>query len=379
MPEEIKNITATESIQETADKGQEPAAQDAAAKTPKKTRGRSSRSAKSAGEKTTVRSREEVLREERQKAAERNRSYLEHQDFLVKWDALQSAMRNETILNGEIASISHLTRGEDTIVVAEIILENMFKAVIPFDEIYRDSPMDSSTEFNANTLERGGKAYRQYQMLRKLIGLNVPFLITYMDNEDHQILGSRKKAIAIIEEANYGGKKPVIEVGSTVNAEIISTGRHAVFLNVGGIDIKVNAPRLSFKYLPNCEYAYSVGQRIQVDVTNIIVKDDKRYVEVDARPVECRSAKMRRNIISFGANAHAVVSSVRRNPQNNRIYLTGWLPSFQMPIFANYLPTSALYTTVHPGDTILVTIRDMVDNGMVVCACRGIVSSGPRL
>ena len=42
MPDEIKNIAATESVQEAADKVQAPAATEAAPQTPKRTRGRSS-------------------------------------------------------------------------------------------------------------------------------------------------------------------------------------------------------------------------------------------------------------------------------------------------------------------------------------------------
>ena len=138
-------------------------------------------------------------------------------------------------------------------------------------------------------------------MAAKLYSLNVPMVITTIQVDEstdaeagvpaYVVVASRKAALDIIEETNYGdrpdGDGPRIQEGDFVRAQITSVARDSIAVVVGGVDTRVPLHALTFEYLVDARTKYKVGQEIMVQVEQIIKeKDGHHIVEVNCKQPE---------------------------------------------------------------------------------------------
>ena len=329
----------------------------------------------------TLSDRAKVLADARARESERLARQNSNSRILGDWMSLRTSMRRSEILRGRIASIqtnSLPNSDERSSVFATIIFDDVLSIKIPFEEIYRDYPIDMRT---VSLETREGKrdfARRQMSMAEKLHDLEIPFVITTMAVEgqavnDGIIIGSRRKALEILERINYEPDKNgrvSVNVGDTVQAQVISVSEHSVQVNISGVDTTIQANRLSFRYIPSgneIKQYYYGGQTLPVVVKEIKVREDgKHTIVASALEAELESAKlMQGKLAREGDRATGVITRIvesKKNPGQITIFL--FLNAFSFPAYATSYPPTMLGKRPNIGDTVRVQIESFKDNGL---------------
>lgn len=274
--------------------------------------------------------RADVLREARQRRMARSESVRAYQEFLIGLSSLKVAARNHSIVNGLVSHIEQRNDVDSKIPSVMIIalVEGRYQVSIPFDEFYQENPIDMATVNMETKAGREEYVNRCATMAAKLYSLNVPMVITTIQVDEstdaeagvpaYVIVASRKAALDIIEEANYGdrpdGDGPRIQEGDFVRAQITTVSRDGIAVVVGGVDTRVHLHALTFEYLVDARTKYKVGQEIMVQVEKIIKeKDGHHVVEVNCKNPELERAKQMRNALPIDSIVFGVVSSVTAN------------------------------------------------------------------
>ena len=317
--------------------------------------------------------RSEYVRERLAANKDREKRRQEREIFLTGWGALETAMRNSKILSAMITGVE--TKRETGQVLMTMIIEGRYKAVIPFREFYRDYPIDE------NTIEprgRNSRVNRERRFAKKQKGQTVPFVVTNMDLNrddftDHAIICSRKKALAILEKINYEPQRDGhtnIEEDEIYESTIISIGDHGLWVNLAGIDCHMELRDITFRYVYDLERIYTPGSKLRVKVEKITRDDDgNHYVQLNAKAAELESAKEKEYLLAIGTETDMVITAV--NFKKTILFL-GWLPYYEMPAIASYVPAEALEDRTLSGYTARVQVVRFGENGMVICICTGL-------
>ena len=338
-------------------------------------------------------SRNEALAAMRQREEAREERRTDREQFFAGWSALNTAMKTRRIVNGTVAGVEEINLAgterekESRTVALAVIIGGIYKVIIPFDEIYRDDPIDRSTVNLETNAGRDSLVARQKQMAEKLFGISIPFLITFMaknDNAqyaqdgDYSIGGSRKQAIEIIEKANYEprrGADAIITEGSYTGAYITAIGHFSVSVNVGGIDTQIPLRNLTFRYVNELQTAglYKVGDTINVCVSSVKKRADGAHViVVNAKGAELEAAKKNKGILPIGTRVIGVLTSVRPSrTYPNRIVMTAYLSGYAIPALVRAMPPDAIGHLPQSGDEVRLTIEGFNDAGFALATCRG--------
>lgn len=140
----------------------------------------------------------------------------------------------------------------------------------------------------------------QYQL-----DAEVCFVITYADRKEapaeiqeltgykyeHQILGSRKKAMEVLRDYYFYQRKDknypaTAKVGDVVNAHVISVRDNMVVVECLGIETRLDEFELSNEVVNNCNDYAKAGDILPVTITKIHLNDEPNkipYVKVTAR------------------------------------------------------------------------------------------------
>ncbi len=228
-------------------------------------------------------------------------------------------------------------------------------------------------------------------MAAKLYSLNVPMVITTIQVDEstdaeagvpaYVIVASRKAALDIIEETNYGdrpdGDGPRIQEGDFVRAQITSVARDSIAVVVGGVDTRVPLHALTFEYLVDARTKYKVGQEIMVQVEQIIKeKDGHHIVEVNCKQPELERAKQMRSALPIGSIVFGIVSSVAASKkQPGNINVLAYIKMYDLPVLVNNMPAKFLGSEPPRGSTVRLKVLNYLDNGMILCRCIG--TQGP--
>lgn len=338
-------------------------------------------------------SRAEVLRDARQREAERLIARQERERFLAGWSALRTAMRRHNIVNGVVSSVEIRHVGgpdevtEDFVLLA-VMLDGGYKVLVPLEEFYQENPIDMRTATNLDTAEGQRELTRRKKALaEKLYELQIPLIITDMEMNDrdetgaydYAIVGSRRKALDIIEMQNFGserGGNQTIKEGDMVPATITSVSIHGVAVVVGGVDTRIPMRLLTFRYLLDARTAYHVGQELLVYVNKIETLPNGRHeIEVSAKQSELQSAKMRQKLLPVGTSTLGVITSVRPAPSRpdipaGTLNITAYLKMYDMPAIVRGLPVAYLGRPPIAGDEVRLVVLGFTPAGFVVADCR---------
>ena len=328
----------------------------------------------------------ERLRRER----EREARLQENQQFLAAIRAAQESMRRKRICQGTIGAIVTVTpdgrpaddSAKEYMVIIQVQMENEFLVNIPFNEFFRDNPIDMSTVDLESTTGRQIYNRRQRQMAEKMYGATVPFVITdvFFDNaESYQILGSRREALLIMEKKNFypvrSGMEPRIKVGDLYEATIISVGFYTVFLNVGGVDATIPIRSMTFRYVKNMADYYKVGQKVLVEIIEISNnKQGNIVLKLSAKTVELKIAKKRQatSNITVGTLCLATITSIRKSQtRENEIVINAYIPFYKMPAIVQGMDPKAMEYMPMAGDQIRVSITGYNDYGFLLVKFHG--------
>lgn len=291
---------------------------------------------------------------------------------------LRTAMRQRRILNGTIVSVSAM--GEDapselSPIAVAVMCEGTI-VHIPFEEIYRSFPIDMTTVNRGSSTGRREFARRETAMAEKLYGLPIPFIITSMEAPDNDpanafIIGSRREALAIIEAANYEPDRfgnVAVKVGDIVDGQIMAISEHSVQVNVGGVDSRVWAIRLSNRYLPNgasIKEHFYVGQMVKFLVKNIKTDSAGQHrVELSATEAELEAAKRKQGVaIKVGTHSLATITGVFQSKTSAHKVIKLYLDAYEMPAYSNSFPPTILGRLPSLGDVVRIQVAAFHESG----------------
>lgn len=211
--------------------------------------------------------------------AEYERLRRERQATTLRTGIYASAVKSRQILEGKIASVE-----ADSDTAYWICYDGPVTIRIPFQYTF-DAPPEELCGKTARCVEQ------QINFLSKGVGATVPFVVTKFEETpdgNYIAYGSRVAALGRIRARYYGSSaiRPVKE-GDILDAQIITMGHYAAYVNVKGIDTRMRIVDFSHRYIPVLSKFYTVGQMIRVKV--ISITDTEKpipTVTVSAREVE---------------------------------------------------------------------------------------------
>lgn len=308
-----------------------------------------------------------------------------NQVFYSGISALQAAQRSKAILTGKVVAVESYAMPNSknehrrNMVAFSVLLDDRYKVLIPFEEFYRDAPIDMDTVDRSSREGWAEFERRQTQMAQKLFGVDINFVVTnvFADTTDnYAISGSRRQALEILEKRNFGGSSPRVKTGDTVTANILSVGNYALFVNVGGVDAQIPLRDTTFEYLPNLHQKYRAGESIKVEVLEVTIRpqDGRVNLSLSGKSPELADAKERQKsgILAPGTNTIGTITSVRKSSSNpGKITIHAYLDYFKMPAVVQGLSPSSLAFEPKAGDSLRLLVVKLYDNGFVQCNCRG--------
>lgn len=207
-----------------------------------------------------------------------------HVDEREKWHEIQNAFYTKKMLTGTLSAIERMRIGaSDTINVAVVNYGNL-RVIIPIEEM------------NIQLGKNNEDMVRKIKIANNMIGSEVDFVVTHMDESAGAVVASRKQAMEqkkhdfYIEKQDSG--EPVITVGKDVEARIIAVAESAVRLEVFGIDLFVRAIDMDAAWIADARDKYYVGGTAVVRVQNINIKDGQVVsIEVDGKCIALETQK----------------------------------------------------------------------------------------
>lgn len=344
--------------------------------------------------KEAAKSRSDLRWEARQREAERLAARKEKERFLSGWSSLSTAMRRGLIVTGVVSSVEihHLGAPEDVSedkVLLAVMVEGGYKVLVPLEEFYQKEPIDRETVSGLDTVQGQREFTRRKRALaEKLYELEIPLVITNMEMRnqdedglfDYAILGSRRRALDIIEAQNFGNGRNAdharIKQGDMVTATITSVSVHGIAVVIGGVDTRIPFWRLTYRYLVDARTVYRVGQQITVYISQIdVLPDGHHELTVDARMSELQSARIRQKLLPLGTRTLGVITSVRHlaprpDHPNGALSITAYLKMYDMPALIRSLPPSYLGREPIAGDEVRLVVVGFTRGGFVVADCR---------
>lgn len=324
------------------------------------------------------------------RAAEQDRAerVSRNQKYFGAISSFQTAMREKRILHGEVGFIQTMsatgaaTEGREVLMIG-LMVEDAYQVLIPFEEFYRDNPIQMSTVDLTTARGRSDFLRRQRQMAEKLYGADVDFIVTNVimgdGPEDALVSGSRKQALEIQEMRNFfpsRGGDPIIKEGSICDATIISVGQYTLFANVQGVDTIIPLRDLTHAYTTDLHDKYNVDDTIEVEVTGIFKRPADGHIEltVSAKNAELKDAKRRQRngAIQEGAITVGTIVSIRPSRRfPDKIVIHAYLPYFHMPAVVRAMDPSALALAPQAGDKMRLRVTGFTKDGFVTTTCHG--------
>ena len=250
------------------------------------------------------------------RAEERERNAALSQAKIANESALISAIHTHQIFTDTVAAVEEIKLGGQLDVAAIILLGKAFKVIIPYSELFKQSPV-SPAEFN--NLKTATDAFnfmrRKRQFIQRMIGGETPFCLTAyeMDGDNMVLLGSRVLAMESQRRSYFGGRNPRYKVGDIVSARITSVNNSSIVVLVGGMDVVIPQMRLTRRFYLDLHDGYRVGQEIRAVLTDVQTdaSGDVSSISLDPIRVELEDAKSRYNLIRDNGRTKAVITGVR--------------------------------------------------------------------
>lgn len=241
---------------------------------------------------------------------------------------------------------------------------------IPYAEAYE---LATPEDLRANT---NAARERQKQVMSKSIGAEIKFIIKDIvpsdDNSEYFVYASRKEAMEDINshymESSKNNTGKVLEVGQNVTAQFVSIGAYAAIVEVAGRDIRVVNAQLSHRYIADLTKQFVPGDKIEMRITKLAIKDDKLDIVVSALPCELEKCQPRIRRIRAGNRCNATITTVRNIKTSNgpKFIATLWLEGYDLPGYASVINCNG-NNQAYSGSPALVQINGVSDNGYVHC------------
>lgn len=332
-----------------------------------------------------VKNRAEDQEERRKREAARTEKTERNQAFYSGISSLQAAQKTHMVLSGQVVAVERLDRPSGTIdapqhmIAVSVLLEGRYKVLIPFNELFRDNPIDMASVDTKSREGREALEKRQRQLAEKLYGVCIDFCVTniFVENPtNYAISGSRREALLAQEKRNFGGKNPRYKVGETYTASILSVGNYALRVNLGGVDAAVALRDTTFEYLPNLHAKYNAGDGIVVKIRDAKVNKETGGIDLDLSAKEPELDRVRElqktGILGQGTRTIGQITSVRASTKTpGKIIIHAFLTHFKMPAVVQAMSPMDLGVAPKAGDFLRLEVKDFTESGFVRTICRG--------
>ena len=110
---------------------------------------------------------------------ERERQQVQSQAQIANESALISAIHTQRIFTDKVAAVEEIRLGDHTDVAAIVILGKSFKVIIPYNELFKESPVRPE-EFNnlEHSIDRFNFMRQKRRYIQRMIGGQIPFCLT---------------------------------------------------------------------------------------------------------------------------------------------------------------------------------------------------------
>ena len=321
-------------------------------------------------ESSAPKSRREVIAQMRDNETARAKRNEQREVTRMNWEQLKSARHENRILTSTVISVEAFNDGK---MIGCVVMFGGFRIIIPCEEMYVNSPLDTATIAGESDRIR-----REKQMLSKLLGTTVPFIITNIvgnpESSEYAVIASRKAAITRTAARNFNkhgrNGKANIEAEQIVDADIISVGKHAVWANVCGLDVSIPTYLLTHRYVGLVSDVYKPGDKLKVYIRNIDYDESGHAlgIEVSGREPEIEEFIPRLKHVSSGAMYLGRITSIRRSASDDsRTIITLFLSGIELPAIANYTRIDSMREPPCTGDTVVFSAYSVnEDRGLVI-------------
>jgi len=181
------------------------------------------------------------------------------------WLDLNAAMKSRKILTGRVEGIEKTSLG----IPIAIVYYKERRIVIPATEML----FDINEYRDQSKLEL---LSRYSQILSRMMGAEIDFIISGIDRETETVVASRKEAMLKKRQHYYLSKddeKPRITVGKKVEARIIAVGDKVMRLEIFGAESVITTRNAGWEWIEDLREYYEIGQRIFVKIMDLEVID----------------------------------------------------------------------------------------------------------
>ena len=186
-----------------------------------------------------------------------------------KWHYYETAAFQQDYLRrpvffGTLIAARRIKVGEKSVWTGEVQHINKQSNIrglisIPYMELLKDADNISNSEAESR--------------INAMIGATVEFIISGVIRETDMIIGSRKKAMEILQRRYYlpsdRDALPQIHNGRLVQARIMAVTPYTLQLDVFGVECKINRQEVKWEWTASLLQDYAVGDVLTVRVENV--------------------------------------------------------------------------------------------------------------
>lgn len=225
----------------------------------------------------------------------------DHSELIAKmeWRQIRRSVNNSRVYTGTVMGVEKTANSSEVALVAY----NDHQILIPVQEMFL-VPEDDPLLTSYDSLR---------EMVRRMLGAEVEFMIRGVDEDSKLIVGSRRAAMEKKAEQFYFGEEPAIVEGRIAQARIVAVGRQWLRLEVFGVETYIRFSELDWQWFAESWDKYSVGDRILVRVNSIRGETpDALKISVDAKSVKENPDLERLSKISLQGRYLGKVVNVRK-------------------------------------------------------------------
>ena len=311
------------------------------------------------------------------RAEERERQQVQFQSQIANESALISAIHTQRIFTDKVAAVEEIRMGDHTDVAAIVLLGKSFKVIIPYDELFKVSPVRPE-EYNnlEHSIDRFNFMRQKRRYIQRMIGGQIPFCLTAyeQDGDDMVLLGSRVRAMEIQSRNYFAGDRPRYKIGDVVSAKITAVNNSSIVVLVGGVDVVIRQRRLTRRFYLDLHDGYKVDQNLLAVLTDVQTDDNGvvTSIELDPIRIELEDAKSRYHVLRDNGRTKAIITRIseRTNEDGRKVRnMFAYLPTFDLFARIVRMDANAFGHEMTVGTQVMVrVIKDgHSDDGYLLC------------
>ena len=311
------------------------------------------------------------------RAEERERQQVQFQSQIANESALISAIHTQRIFTDKVAAVEEIRMGDHTDVAAIVLLGKSFKVIIPYDELFKVSPVRPE-EYNnlEHSIDRFNFMRQKRRYIQRMIGGQIPFCLTAyeQDGDDMVLLGSRVRAMEIQSRNYFAGDRPRYKIGDVVSAKITAVNNSSIVVLVGGVDVVIRQRRLTRRFYLDLHDGYKVDQNLLAVLTDVQTDDNGVVTSIALDPIqiELEDAKSRYHVLRDNGRTKAIITRIseRTNEDGRKVRnMFAYLPTFDLFARIVRMDANAFGHEMTVGTQVMVrVIKDgHSDDGYLLC------------